>query len=115
MATGPAGSGGGMAVICVGVSYVNEVAGVPPKSTAVTPVKYVPVIVTAVPPAVGPLDGLMPVRVVAAVVRNGVRGGAAEVDRGHAGEVRAGDCHGRPAGGGPARRAYAGQGRGGGG
>ena len=39
---------------------VKLVAGVVPKSTAVTPVKPVPVIVTNVPPAAGPDVGLMP-------------------------------------------------------
>ena len=33
------------------------VAGVEPNETAVAPVRLVPVIVTAVPPAVGPADG----------------------------------------------------------
>ncbi len=36
---------------------VNELAAVPPNLTAVTPVNPVPVIVTLVPPAVGPLAG----------------------------------------------------------
>ena len=35
----------------------------PPKLTAVAPVKLVPVMVTTVPPAVGPLLGLTPVTV----------------------------------------------------
>ena len=39
------------------------VAAVVPKSTAVAPVKLVPVIVTEVPPASEPLVGLMPVTV----------------------------------------------------
>ena len=38
-------------------------AAVVPNLTAVAPVKLVPVMVTAVPPAVGPLVGLMPVTV----------------------------------------------------
>jgi hypothetical protein len=37
------------------------VADEPPIVTAVAPVKLVPVMVTLVPPAVGPLLGLMPV------------------------------------------------------
>ncbi len=47
-----------MAVIWVAESTVNEVAAVAPKVTAVAPVKPVPVIVTEVPPACGPLFGL---------------------------------------------------------
>ena len=39
------------AVIVVSFTTVNAVAGVVPKSTAVAPVKPVPVIVTKVPPA----------------------------------------------------------------
>ena len=59
-----------VAVICV-VRYDREVRRrVVPKSTAVAPVKPVPVIVTGVPPATGPLVGLMPVTVGA---RRGVR------------------------------------------
>ena len=37
---------------------VNEVADVAPNLTAVAPLKPVPVIVTLVPPAAGPEDGL---------------------------------------------------------
>ena len=37
--------------------FVKEVAGVAPNVTAVAPVRFVPVIVTDVPPAVGPLVG----------------------------------------------------------
>ncbi len=51
------------AVIVVSLTTVRFVAGVVPKSTAVAPVKLVPVIVTRVPPAVGPLVGLTPVTV----------------------------------------------------
>ena len=51
------------AVIVVSLTTVKLVAGVVPKSTAVAPVKPVPVIVTEVPPAAGPLVGLMPVTV----------------------------------------------------
>ena len=43
-----------MAVIWVPLTTVKLVAAVVPKSTAVAPVKPVPVIVTEVPPAVGP-------------------------------------------------------------
>ena len=42
-------------------------AGVVPKSTAVTPVNPVPVIVTNVPPAAGPKVGLKPVTVVGVI------------------------------------------------
>ena len=45
------------------------VAAVAPNSTAVAPVKLVPVMVTDVPPAGGPLVGLMPVTVGAAPCR----------------------------------------------
>ena len=45
---------------------MNVVAAVAPNVTAVAPVKLVPVIVTVVPPAVGPAVGLTPVTVGAA-------------------------------------------------
>ena len=54
------------AVIVVSLTTVTFVAAVVPKSTAVAPVKLVPVIVTRVPPVVGPLVGLRPVTVGAA-------------------------------------------------
>ena len=54
----PAGS---TAVICVAETTVTLVAGVVPKSTAVAPLKTVPVMVTVVPPATGPEVGLMSV------------------------------------------------------
>ncbi len=57
------------AVIVVSFTTVTFVAAVVPKSTAVAPVKSVPVIVTSVPPAVGPLVGLRPVTAGAAAVR----------------------------------------------
>ena len=38
-----------IAVILVALTTVNEVAAVPPKLTAVAPVKFVPVIVTVCP------------------------------------------------------------------
>jgi hypothetical protein len=47
-------------VICVVDSTVYELAGVEPNVTAVVPPKPVPVIVTTVPPATGPVDGLTP-------------------------------------------------------
>lgn len=43
----PAGEVGGIAVIDVSETTVNEVASEPPKCTAVAPVKFVPVMVTA--------------------------------------------------------------------
>ena len=54
------------AVIVVALTTVTFVAGTVPKSTAVAPVKPVPVIVTNVPPAAGPEDGLRPVTIGAA-------------------------------------------------
>src|SRR6516162_9703639 len=56
------------AVIEVSLTTVTFVAATVPKSTAVAPVKPVPVIVTVVPPAGGPLVGLMAVTVGAAAV-----------------------------------------------
>jgi hypothetical protein len=44
-------------VIVVAELTVYVVAAVPPKSTALAPVRSVPVIVTDVPPAVGPAAG----------------------------------------------------------
>ncbi len=46
------------AVIVVALTTTRFVAAVVPKSTAVAPVKPVPVIVTGVPPAVEPSVGL---------------------------------------------------------
>ena len=57
------------AVMVVSLTTVTSVAAVVPKSTAVAPVKPVPVIVTEVPPAVGPLFGLTPVTVGAATTQ----------------------------------------------
>ncbi len=45
---------GDVAVIWVSETTVKVVAAVEPKSTAVAPVKPVPVMVTEVPPAAGP-------------------------------------------------------------
>jgi hypothetical protein len=58
--TRPAAPAGAVAVICVVDSTVYELAGVEPNVTAVVPPKPVPVIVTTVPPATGPVDGLTP-------------------------------------------------------
>ena len=49
------------------------VAAVPPNDTVAPVAKFVPVIVTAVPPAVGPLFGDMPVTVGAVPPPEGVR------------------------------------------
>jgi hypothetical protein len=51
--------GGLVATMTVSPSTAMPVADAPPKSTAVAPVKPDPWIVTAVPPPVGPLLGLM--------------------------------------------------------
>ena len=58
MSTVPALWAGEVAVIDVALLTVNVAAAVAPKLTAVAPVKPVPVIVTDVPPAVGPFVGL---------------------------------------------------------
>ena len=46
------------AVIVVSLTTVTSVAAAVPKSTAVAPVKLMPVIVTGVPPAAEPMVGL---------------------------------------------------------
>ena len=56
--TAPAVSAGAVAVICEALTTVTLVATFEPNSTAVAPVRLVPVIVTVVPPAVGPAAGL---------------------------------------------------------
>lgn len=55
--------GGEVAVICVELTTATFVAPFAPKATDVAPVRFVPVIVTLVPPDVGPEAGLMPVTV----------------------------------------------------
>jgi hypothetical protein len=55
--TAPALPAGVVAVICVPLITTMFVAGVPPNVTVAPAAKFVPVIVTAVPPAVGPLLG----------------------------------------------------------
>ncbi len=57
MSTVPTEPAGEVAVICVAELTVKLVAFVLPNLTAVAPVKLAPVIVTDVPPAVGPLEG----------------------------------------------------------
>ena len=64
--TVPPACAGATAEIWVAELTVKLVAAVPPKDTAVAPVKLVPVIVTCVPPASGPEAGLRPVTVGAA-------------------------------------------------
>ena len=65
---GPPPPAGLVAVMDVGELTVNPVAGDVPKLTAVAPVKFVPVIVTGVPPVVAPEVGLTAVTVGADVV-----------------------------------------------
>ena len=49
-----------VAVIDVALVAVKLAAGVEPKSTAVAPLRFVPEMVTVVPPAAGPVAGLTP-------------------------------------------------------
>jgi hypothetical protein len=51
--------GGETALICVSLSTVKDVASAVPNLTAVAPVKLRPLMTTLVPPAAGPLSGLM--------------------------------------------------------
>ena len=56
----------GLVAVQVVVAQLTPVAGTPPKATRVVPavvLKFVPLIVTTVPPAAGPLVGLIPVTV----------------------------------------------------
>jgi hypothetical protein len=57
----PAPSIGLLAVIWVGETKTTLEALTPPKETVLLAVKFVPVIVTVVPPPVGPEPGLTPV------------------------------------------------------
>ena len=61
--------GGETAVIEVALLTVKLVAFKLPNSTAVAPVRFVPEIVTEVPPEATPLDGLIPVTVGGGVMR----------------------------------------------
>ena len=54
----PAAPAGVTAVIDVSLTTTTLVAGLPPTVTLLAPVKLVPVIVMAVPPAIDPDDGL---------------------------------------------------------
>ena len=56
--TAPTEPAGVVAVIEVALTTVTPVAAAPPNVTAGAPVKLVPVMVTDVPPAVGPEFGL---------------------------------------------------------
>ena len=55
--TGPAACAGVTAVMVVELVTVKDFTGVPPKLTAVAPVKFVPVIVIFTPPAAEPTLG----------------------------------------------------------
>jgi hypothetical protein len=57
--TAPALPAGVVAVIWVALTTTTLVAAVAPNVTVAPVAKFVPVIVTAVPPAVGPLFGAM--------------------------------------------------------
>ena len=61
--TTPTAWAGVVAVIEVALVTLTAVAAAPPKLTAVAPVRLLPVIVTEVPPALGPLAGLTEVTV----------------------------------------------------
>ena len=56
-----------LTVSCVSELTMTEAPAVEPKSTALSPDKLVPVIVTVVPPPVGPEDGVTDVMVGALV------------------------------------------------
>jgi hypothetical protein len=64
----PAASEGEVAVIVVALTTVKFFATTVPKVTAVAPVRFVPVIVSPVPPAVLPELGVTPVTVGAGTV-----------------------------------------------
>ena len=55
--TAPADLAGVTTVTDVALTFVIDVPAVPPNVTEVVPVKFVPVIVTVVDPAVGPIAG----------------------------------------------------------
>jgi hypothetical protein len=71
--TAPAVPGGVAAVICVALPTTTFVAAAPPNVTVAPAAKFVPVIVTAVPPAVGPPFGDTLVTVGEVVTPDGVR------------------------------------------
>ena len=55
------GTAGVIQVIVVLFTRLSDVAAIPPNVTKVAPVKFVPVIVTLVPPILGPDNGEMSV------------------------------------------------------
>ena len=61
LTAGPAVPGGEVTVSCVDDTYVNAAAALGPNITLVVGVKLVPMIVTTVPPDVGPLLGVIDV------------------------------------------------------
>src|ERR1700682_6419533 len=61
--TAPAACAGVLAVIVVLLTTLTPVAALPPTLTAAPAAKFVPVIVTAVPPVVGPDAGATPLTV----------------------------------------------------
>ena len=61
MPTAPTLRAGVIQVIVLLFTTLREVADNPPNVTNVAPVKFVPVIVTLVPPSILPDDGKMPV------------------------------------------------------
>jgi hypothetical protein len=61
--TTPNAWAGAVAVICESLTTVTAVAAVPPRVTPVVPIRFVPVIVTLLPPAIGPAAGAMAVNV----------------------------------------------------
>ena len=65
----PAAPAGDVAVMEVAELTVKLVAATPPKLTAVAPVKLVPVMVTLVPPATGPVLGAIDVMVGAVLIQ----------------------------------------------
>jgi hypothetical protein len=71
--TAPALPAGVVAVICVALTTTTLVAAAAPKVTVAPAAKFVPVIVTAVPPAVAPPFGDTLVTVGAVVPADGVR------------------------------------------
>ena len=70
MSTVPADPAGEVAVILAPEFTVKPVAGIEPNITIVAPVNRLPVIITLVPPARGPLVGEMPVMVGTAMYVN---------------------------------------------
>ena len=66
--TAPAAWAGVAAVIEVLLATVTPVAAVPPKLTVAPETKFVPVTVTAVPPATGPLAGVTDVTLGAVLI-----------------------------------------------